>query len=121
MSAASLLHPTFPPTLPLSQSPSSILGWQAHSIAGLAAAYALPPSALPPSNQPPRTPNHDYTANYEADRGFAPPRTPGDSSQGGYHSHLVDSQRDNPFGGWNSNRLQGGNYGGQYAKYGRRY
>ena len=38
---------------------------QAHSIAGLAAAYALPPSALPP-----RTPSHDYE----------PPRTPGEIS-----------------------------------------
>ena len=35
------------------------------SIAGLAAAYALPPSALPP-----RTPNHEYD--------LGPPRTPGD-------------------------------------------
>ena len=40
---------------------------QAHSIAGLAAAYALPPSALPP-----RTPNHDYD--------LGPPRTPGEGS-----------------------------------------
>ena len=40
---------------------------QAHSIAGLSAAYALPPSALPP-----RTPNHDYD--------LGPPRTPGEGS-----------------------------------------
>lgn len=40
---------------------------QAHSIAGLSAAYALPPSALPP-----RTPNHDYD--------LGPPRTPGEGT-----------------------------------------
>jgi cyclin-dependent kinase-like len=94
---------------------------QAHSIAGLAAAYALPPSALPPSI-PPRTPNHEYE--------FGPPRTPGD---GGGGSGLQGLEPAHQFMGGAAassqqpynNKLPASsqyNYaGGQYAKYGKRY
>jgi len=102
---------------------------QAHSIAGLAAAYALPPSALPPSI-PPRTPNHDYD--------FGPPRTPGDGSgsqlQGlDGHNQFISGGGGGVSGGGgfpSSSQQQPGhklssssyNYtGGQYAKYGKRY
>ena len=50
---------------------------QAHSIAGLSAAYALPPSALPP-----RTPNHDYD--------LGPPRTPGEGSANQLNQLTID-------------------------------
>ena len=113
-----------------STSQMGVIG-QAHSIAGLAAAYALPPSALPPSI--PRTPNHDYE--------YAPPRTPGESTQysgqglenashlqmgvgGGSSSFAAGSSRHAPLG---SSSYQHSNYsqqnytGGQYAKYGKRY
>jgi len=99
-----------------SSSQMGVIG-QAHSIAGLAAAYALPPSALPPSI-PPRTPNHDY------DFG-GPPRTPGDggSALQGLSDHQFlggagSSQQ--PFG----HKLSSSSYnytGGQYGKYGKRY
>jgi len=55
------------PGVVTSTSQMGVIG-QAHSIAGLAAAYALPPSALPP-----RTPNHDYDL----------PRTPGEGASAG--------------------------------------
>jgi len=92
---------------------------QAHSIAGLAAAYALPPSALPP-----RTPNHEYD--------LGPPRTPGD---GGSNQLSLDGTYQMGGAGSSAQPIQFGrsnhgqnlasssyNYnGGQYGKYGKRY
>lgn len=91
---------------------------QAHSIAGLAAAYALPPSALPP-----RTPNHEYE----------PPRTPGEGSSAiglSEQSHqLVCNAGPQSITSFGTTSLQRTNLnnnsfnytGGQYAKYGKRY
>jgi hypothetical protein len=108
---------------------------QGHAIAGLAAAYALPPSALPPSI-PPRTPNHEYQSyqsnyqNYSSNYDYGPPRTPGDG--GGIEGHQLgvgsSSQMPSCFGSSSSHshhhKLSSSyNYagGGQYAKYGKRY
>ena len=88
---------------------------QGHSISGLAAAYALPPSALPP-----RTPNHDYD--------LAPPRTPGEGSLQQLSLEPGHQFAASSFGGGSSYATRHGlstntyNYtGGQYAKYGKRY
>ena len=87
---------------------------QGHSISGLAAAYALPPSALPP-----RTPNHDYD--------LAPPRTPGEGSLQQLSIEPGHQFAASSFGGGGYSRHgglgnTGYNYtGGQYAKYGKRY
>ena len=106
-------------------------------IAGLAAAYALPPSALPPSI-PPRTPNHDYTGSYSQSYSqnydFNPPRTPGDSTQLGLepgHQFLAGAHGIGPSNGqlytssqFGAHKLSSSSYnysGGQYAKYGKRY
>ena len=116
-----------------SSSQMGVVG-QAHSIAGLSAAYALPPSALPP-----RTPQHDYND--------PPPRTPVDGygnpdphGGGAWPSHNPSSSQFGTFGGPSgfggtfqaSGRAGGGlgsnafnstgfASGGQYAKYGKRY
>jgi len=98
-----------------SSSQMGVVG-QAQSIAGLAAAYALPPSSM----APPRTPSHDQhgLSSHLMDSAphLGPPRTPQEGSssmqfgleaQGYMHGGKLHSSQ---------------NYsGGQYAKYGKRY
>ena len=108
---------------------------QAQSLAGLAAAYSLPPSSLP------RTPNHEHNVGHLE---FGPPRTPqhegtthvSSSSlalaaevHGGHASHYGVGGAGSSLGGGqlglmgHTGKLQTThNYsGGQYAKYGKRY
>ena len=119
-----------------SQGSSSQMGivGQAPSIAGLAAAYALPPSSER-SQFPPRTPSHDGHMNSHALDRDLPPRTPHEGSssvQFGLEAHPYASNsmrgsvlEPSPhFGGHlHGGKLQSSsNYtGGQYAKYGKRY
>jgi len=127
-----------------SQSSSSQMGvvGQAQSIAGLAAAYALPPSSMGSSSMvPPRTPNHDLGSHLmDSAPHLGPPRTPQEASSSVQFG--LDAIQPNPGAGPSyypppSSHTGGQGFGapmtgktlhssqnycgGQYAKYGRRY
>lgn len=105
-----------------SQGSSSQMGvvGQAQSIAGLAAAYALPSSI---GSMPPRTPNHDHMM--DSGPHLAPPRTPQENSsvQFGLDLHPMYAGSSQAGGHLHGGKLHSSqNYsGGQYAKYGKRY
>ena len=93
---------------------------QAHSIAGLSAAYALPPTI------PPRTPNHDLHGQDASMLFGLEGHGAGHSYQGGPSSMQGVSGFNPPLqlgSHLHGSKLQSSsNYGGgQYAKYGKRF